>query len=155
VLVDAVASCLPREEGLSLVLATMTSGSARDEVAASSLKRFRDERVVDWMEQRVAQAGTGGWGELAAYSGMSWARAADWLSRGRPLSLVALDALRLIPHHADPARTSRALPLRNPAPREEMVAALRRYAERDPVPRVTSTVDAIIRRWVREWSESA
>ena len=36
---------------------------------------------------------TDDWGRLAAQSRMSWPAARAWLERGRPLSLIALDAL--------------------------------------------------------------
>ena len=152
VLVPAVAACLPKDEGVELVLAALDAEYGDDLGRASWMSSFGDGRVLDWMERRVRAPGTGGWGSLAAYSGMTWARAESWLGRGRPLSLVALDALLDCTHHGDQRRARRPMPLLEPGPRERMVEVLRRYAERDPVPRVRAAVDAIIRAWLAEWN---
>jgi len=154
VLVPALAACLPRDEGIALVLAAMDAEYGDDLKRASWMSSFGDARVLDWMERRVRAPGTGGWGSLAAYSGLTWARAESWLERGRPLSMVALDALLDSTHHDDQQRQRRPKPLQAPGPRDQMIGALRRYSERDPVPRVRAAVDAIIRAWLAEWSKN-
>src|SRR5204863_3993484 len=56
---------------------------------------IRNEKVLDLIEEnihRTTNIGTN-WGHLAASSYLSWDRVKKWLSNGRPLSLVALDAI--------------------------------------------------------------
>ncbi len=62
---------------------------------------FKDDRVLDWIESvsnRVTTIKTQ-WGHLTAGSNFSWQRAKKWLSYGRPLSLIALDALMFCTTH--------------------------------------------------------
>ncbi|HET7898420.1 MAG TPA: hypothetical protein VFL47_12130, partial [Flavisolibacter sp.] len=61
----------------------------------TALNFIRDEKVLDWIEQNVSRVKNIGenWGHLAASSYLSWDRADKWLSHGRPLSLIALDAI--------------------------------------------------------------
>jgi len=61
----------------------------------AELLLFKDDRVLDWIESvrnRITTIKIQ-WGHLAAGSNFSWQRAEKWLSCGRPLSLIALDAL--------------------------------------------------------------
>lgn len=62
--------------------------------ACMALGAFRDPSVLNWIERNVPAVVTSDWGALAAVSSFSWARATAWLRSGRPLSLVALDALK-------------------------------------------------------------
>jgi hypothetical protein len=153
-LVRAVAACLPQDEGLRLVLSAL-DGERADVERARSLAWFRSELILDWMEFRVRDAGTGDWGRLAAASGLSWSRARSWLERGRPLSLVALDAMwrQLRPDTPLLARLAPALV--GAAPFEDMVATLRAHTQRDTAPRVRSAVEAIVREWTRHAEPSS
>ena len=61
----------------------------------TALNFVRHEKVLDWIEKnihRTTNVGTN-WGHLAASSYLSWDRTNKWLTHGRPMSLVALDAL--------------------------------------------------------------
>lgn len=60
-----------------------------------ALNYFRYPKILYWIEiniHRINQV-TLNWGHLAASSYFSWSKAKEWLSKGRPLSLIALDAL--------------------------------------------------------------
>lgn len=60
----------------------------------AALLWFRSPAVLDWIEINAPRANvTEDWGRLAALSDLSWSRVQTWLARGRPLSLIALDAL--------------------------------------------------------------
>lgn len=61
----------------------------------TALNQIRNEKVLDWIEKNIHRATNIGlnWGHLAASSLFNWHRADKWLTIGRPLSLVALDAL--------------------------------------------------------------
>jgi hypothetical protein len=71
----------------------------RRKVAESEQKgsKYPEDHLagLDWIERTIAQPKlvAAFWGELAAKSGLTWPRAQRWLTSGRPLSLVALDAL--------------------------------------------------------------
>ena len=101
---------------------------------AAALKPFHNPSALDWIEQNVPAVVTEEWGRLAAASSLSWSRIRRWLDTGRPLSLVAIDALK---HTA-----VRDLP--DAPPLEHIEAALSGYAKIDAVPKVTKAVQAIL-----------
>jgi hypothetical protein len=148
-LVRAVAACLPQEEGLRLVLSAVDGRDRTHVERARSLAWFRSELILDWMEFRVREAGTGDWGRLAAASGLSWSRARSWLDRGRPLSLVALDAMWRQLRPDTPLLARLAPALLGAAPLDDMISTLRAHTRRDTAPRVRSAVEAIVREWTR------
>ena len=86
-------------------------------------------------------------GRLAAVSNLKWERVVKWLTSGRPLSLVALDALIACWHYNTPILIRFAPKLLEPAPVDEMNATLDDYLDRDPVPRVRKAVLAIRVNW--------
>lgn len=147
---EAAARCLPQPEGLQRTmdaLAALDDRAQRDRKMA--LLWFRSPAVLDWIEARVPNAGiTEDWGRLAALSTLDWPRVQSWLKRGRPLSLVAIDALReLIP------RPGQALVLYQLKPKLEgcddpgkISAALEDYLAVDDVPRVAQRCRFIIDR---------
>lgn len=61
----------------------------------TALNFIRNDKVLDWIESNIHRTTSIGlnWGHLAASSYFSWDRARKWLTSGRPLSLVALDAI--------------------------------------------------------------
>jgi hypothetical protein len=141
-LAQALAACLPPGDGLTLALGAL--GDAPGSDRAGALAFFRSARVLDWMEERVREAGAGGWGRLAAASALDWPRAAAWLERGRPLSLVALDALLAIAK-PDTGLLERLRPaLGRPPAASEFRSVLEACAARDPSPRVKRCVRAIM-----------
>jgi hypothetical protein len=59
-----------------------------------ALSWFRSPTVLDWIENHAPHVNvTENSGQLAALSDLSCSRVEIWLSSGRPLSLIALDAL--------------------------------------------------------------
>jgi len=94
---QATAACLPYREGFSRVTAALTeqAGSKKRDLM-SSLGHFHSPEALDWIEQNIFEPITEAWGYLAAASQMDWPRAERWLAQGRPLSLVAIDALAAI-----------------------------------------------------------
>ena len=142
--------CLPAEEGLATAIEAL-SHVPRSRLTQESfvLAKYRDTRVLDWIEVNVHDPLTHQWGDLAAASGIDWTRAAKWLRSGRPLSLVALDALVVCsgPRPGASLLIRKMNPvLRAPAPAHAIEAALTDYARRDPVPRV----DGVVRRLIAD-----
>lgn len=142
---QAAAMCLEGDEAFGRVteaLVGLPEREVRPRLAA--LGWLRDPRTLDWIERRGIEDVTAEWGRLAALSRFDWARATDWLSRGRPLSLVALDALRALV-------APDTVMLRELRPRllgvvscDDVVQALKACAERDPTPRTRRVVFQLI-----------
>jgi len=95
-LARAAASCLPRDEALGWALGYLDGLDPKMRFELRNfLIPFEDEGVLDWMERHPEEIEAAvSWQGLAAFSAFSWERAQEWLRRGRPLSLVALGALR-------------------------------------------------------------
>ena len=137
----AAASCLPHEEAFRLV-ADALSGMEPQKRSRymSCLLSFKTRWTLDWIEENVESPVTHDWGYLAAESKFNWQRAKDWLSRGRPLSLVALRALSIC--YQRRARGGQ-LGFKRP-PIDEVVSALREYEKRDDAPAVKEMVSRTI-----------
>jgi hypothetical protein len=111
---------------------------------ASALAWFRSERVLDWIEAFIHEPLTEDWGRLAAVSNLDWSRVKSWLGKGRPLSLVALDALNACWHY-NTVLLKRCRPkLAGGWAESEFVSVLEEYVSRDPVPRVQKAAGAAI-----------
>ncbi|MCB9858218.1 MAG: hypothetical protein H6818_21235 [Phycisphaerales bacterium] len=146
-LLHAGHKCLPREQGLATAMTTL---SHLDPVTAAQhcmlLAHFRDSSVLDWIERHVRDPITGQWGDLAAASSFAWDRALKWLQSGRPLSLVALDAMIACggPRPNQSALMRELHPrMRADAPPESILAAIADYRQRDPSPRVSKSAEYI------------
>lgn len=147
-LVEATSACLPRDEGLKRVFADLDEASDDGLIdRALALTSFRDGSVLDWLESHVREPLTESWGNLAAASQMSWPRVAVWLERGRPLSLVALDALLAIVQPKTPRLQELRPELVEPPTCTALTHALNAYAVRDPVLRVSRATKAILATW--------
>jgi hypothetical protein len=145
-LAEAAAKCLPADEGFQLVLGVVDAFPPARR-PRDALAWFRSRRTLDWIERNVQRPVTTGWGHLAALSDFSWERAAAWLAGGRPLSLVALDALYGCEVHHSPMLRRLSPRLAHPAPLAEMARTLEAYAQGDSAPRVEDTVHAVLRAW--------
>ena len=117
----------------------------------SALLYFQSEKTLDWIEKVIHRTNniSINWGTLAASSKFSWVRADKWLSVGRPLSLVAIDALLFCTTTGD--RQNQAFWLQeNPPrlidnPRPEIIAnKLKDYRSKDNVPRTKKAINKII-----------
>jgi hypothetical protein len=146
-LAKASAACLPIGEGLDRVeaaLAQLKSQEKRDRMYA--LGYFRSPRVLDWIERNIFEPTTESWGYLAAASEIDWPRVERWLGQGRPLSLVAIDALLAIAEPRSPMLKGFAPILHARPERSVFQVALTNYRERDSVPRVQHRVGAVLSR---------
>ncbi|MEN2436739.1 hypothetical protein AAH994_15080 [Weeksellaceae bacterium A-14] len=117
----------------------------------SGLIYLQYEYVLNWIEENkfriknVSQS----WGQLAASSKFNWIRAENWILEGRPLSLVALDALVFCTTKHERLNQSPWMRELNPkltnSESIEIIAQkLTKYAKNDNVPRVKNKVKIII-----------
>ncbi len=116
-----------------------------------ALNYIRYEKVLDWIEdnsKRISRV-NGSWGHLAASSHFNWERAEKWLFIGRPLSLIALDALLLCTTIGE--RLNQSEWMRHIQPRlnadiqsDLLAKRLQEYLLIDNVPRTKSAVQKII-----------
>ena len=145
---EAAAKCLPEPEGLHKTIEALQGldeGGLREK--ASSLMWFRASEVLDWIEanapgQNIVEV----WGRLASVSGITWNRVERWLGRGRPLSLIALDALaECIPRPNQAPLLREMKPTLMACPdRSAIVQGLQSYMAVDGAPRVLARCDLII-----------
>lgn len=143
---EAAAACLPAAEAVPRALAALDGVAPRDlPTAALALARFRSPQVLDWMEGKVASPVSDSWGRLAACSGITWAAAARWLDAGRPLSLVALDALSIALRPDVGRPFGMSVELLDAPNRAAVLDRLREQVSRDPAPRVSQIVERIAR----------
>jgi hypothetical protein len=139
-LARASAACLPFREGFDRVRAAVDALEPKEKRSRMfALNDFHSPEAIAWIEQNIFPPVTDAWGTVAAASRFDWPTAERWLASGRPLSLVALDALAAIihPQRLPAAREPRAR-LHDPPDAHTLEAALTAYAQRDPVPRVES-----------------
>ncbi len=116
-----------------------------------TLNYIRNEKVLDWIEtssKRIINVGQN-WGHLAASSQFNWKRAEKWLLQGRPLSLIALDALMFCTTIGERLNQSPWMRQIQPKlidnPKPEIIARrLQDYLIVDSVPRTKSSVQRII-----------
>ena len=118
----------------------------------SVLNYLQSAKVLDWIEQQSEKVknASSSWGQLAASSKFDWKRAEKWINSGRPLSLIALDALKLCTttnERLNQSPWTRELnPSLNDMPRSEKIAELIiKYQSEDNVPRVKNAVNTIIK----------
>lgn len=144
-LIQASAACLPTKEGFDLASKALGGlvGRARRE-AMLALSYFRSDLSLRWIEAHVEEPIAESWGNLAAASAISWSVIERWLQGGRPLSLVAIDALVAIANPRTPLLRSLAPVLLSPPHQERLRSALLHYAECDPVPRVKERVSTAL-----------
>lgn len=117
----------------------------------NALNYIRHEKVLDWIECNAHKPTniTSSWGHVAASSCFSWDRADKWLSKGRPLSLIALDALifcTTIDERLNQSIWMREIkPILIDEPKPDIIAnRLHKYLQVDGVPRTKAAVKKII-----------
>jgi hypothetical protein len=145
---DAAAICLPPPEGLEKTINALTDYKGRQlNERIGALSWFRSDRVLVWIEGNAPSANvTGHWGQLAALSNLTWNKAEGWLARGRPFSLIALDALDQfmhLPRHAPLVRKLKPA-LRGVGDRETVLRALETQKSKDPSPRCVRKCDFLV-----------
>jgi hypothetical protein len=115
------------------------------------LNFLKYEPVLDWVEQNVHRVNnvTQDWGHLSASSNFTWERAEMWLEKGRPWSLVALDATMFCTTQGERLNQSPWMKELRPKlkddPKLESIAnGLKKYLDADNVPRTKNIVNRII-----------
>ena len=140
-LVQASAACLPFEEGFARAEQVLTEMGEKDRREAfPALAHFRSPRALSWIEANACEPSVEAWGRLAAASSFSWPKVKEWLSLGRPLSLIAIDALMAIADPRTPLQRSLQPALGTPPSEVEMRGVLESAAAADPVPRVKQRI---------------
>lgn len=144
---EAAARCLPSAEGLDLAIDALGRVDARAfRDAKNGLLWFRSRRVLDWIEAHAPASNvTEDWGRLAALSDLDLIRVKAWIAAGRPLSLVALDALSAFVLRPGQAPIMRQLEptLSGVGDRQEIEAVLNMARAADPTPRTTRVADFV------------
>jgi hypothetical protein len=144
---EAAAKCLPHTEAIPKAVAAIEAKATGDiSTKAMALVWFNSPLILDWIEKTVSSPVSNRWGWLAARSGFSWHLANQWLEKGRPLSLVAFDALENVMRPSPPSRLTRPAPVLTGAPSTaDILKRLRAHAQIDPVPRIAQAIDRIAR----------
>ena len=147
---EAAAACLPADEGLMLAMAAIQrGGAAAARRNKSGLCWFRSAAVLDWIEAAAPMTNvTDDWGRLAAFSDFDLARATQWVAAGRPLNMIAIDALAEFLPHPGMAPLNRQLePALQRCPDRNAILDVLQAARRgDPSVRIEQRADAIERR---------
>jgi hypothetical protein len=145
-LAEASAACLPHHEGFTRVANALADLNGREKTDQMLfLSYFRSPDALDWIEENVSSPVMDNWGYLAAASHFDWPRAMRWIESGRPLSLIALDALSAIIEPRTPLLRAASPRLQLlPAP-ETLESVLTAHIERDSAPRVKMVTKFILR----------
>lgn len=146
---EAAARCLPQQEGLEKTINALAMYKERElNDRMGALSWFRSATVLDWIEGNAPRSNISNqWGQLAAVSNLSWDRVEQWLERGRPLSLIALDALDQfmhLPRHAPLVLQLRPV-LAGVADHETVLRALEFQMLNDPAPRSIKNCETLIK----------
>lgn len=149
---EPVAMCLDFDEAFNTLSSEVEDGDDKFlSENVSALIYFKSNKTLDWIEKvcgRIKNISSN-WGQLAASSQFTWDRADKWLTRGRPLSLIALDSLIYCTTVGERLNQSVWLRQLNPKliddPRPEIIAnRLRDYLKVDNVPRTKNAIETII-----------
>ncbi len=116
-----------------------------------ALNFLRHKKTHGWIEDtafRIKNV-SNAWGHLAAASYFTWEVAQKWLDKGRPLSLIALDALLFCTTRGERLNQSPWMRQNRPTlvdnPKIDVVATkLQEYLKIDSVPRTRTAVEKII-----------
>ncbi|WP_299821627.1 hypothetical protein [uncultured Pontibacter sp.] len=149
---EPIAKCIEFDKAFEIISRELENGDDRFlSENVSALLYFQSDKTLDWIEgvsSRIKNVSSA-WGQLAASSQFSWDRANKWLAIGRPLSLVALDALIFCTTTGE--RLNQSLWLRNLQPKlvdnpkpETVAKRLQDYLQNDRVPRTKAAVENII-----------
>lgn len=143
-------SCLEPKEAFAIITNELAplKRSAFNE-ASTALIYLRSPLTLDWLELQTQKmiSFTTSFGLLAASSEFSWGRCKKWLDLGRPLSLIALDALNfcLLKNYR-----GQSLWLKNTKPQLtdpvdvlDIQKTLNEYLKKDAVPRTKNVIKAI------------
>jgi hypothetical protein len=145
-LAAATAACLPEEEGFPLVTGALDSMLEKEwRRSFGALAHFRSTRSLDWIEAHASEPTEDAWGYLAAASTLNWPKADQWLKAGRPLSLIAVDALLAISDPRTPFLRQMRPILVNPPAEQDLRNAIAALMKSDPVVRVAQRAGALLK----------
>jgi hypothetical protein len=144
-LAKATASCLPFRDGFALVVEALSHCEDHEKGDLMlSLSYFHASDALDWIEANVSTSITESWGRLAAASKLDWPRVTKWLELGRPLSLVALDAMAEIIRPRSPLLRADLPRLHQPPDFGTLNDVLASHAKVDAAPRVVKKTQFIL-----------
>ena len=149
---EAICNSFKSEEAYDLITRDLESKDdkyLRENISA--LIYLQSSQVLNWIEKvqdKIINVSSQ-WGQLAASSSFNWDRATSWLESGRPLSLIALDAISLCTTKGKRLNQSLWMRKLNPtlvdSPKPELIAAkLKEYESRDNVPRTRNAINRIL-----------
>ncbi len=153
---EALAMCLDPVLGFELYTKQLgeIADPGRLAETMTGLIYLQSKLTLGWIETNVTRVSniSDGWGYLAVASQFDWPTAERWLQGGRPLSLIALDALANCAVTSETMNTTpwlRENPQRLLSPKsiDEMNSALMKYGETDKVPRVRTKINYIMANW--------
>ncbi len=144
-LAAATAACFPEEEGFPLVTGALEAMSENERRRLfGALAHFRSTRSLDWIEAHASGPTVDAWGYLAAASSFDWPKVDKWLKAGRPLSLIAVDALLAIANPRTPFLRQIRPFLVNPPAERDLRNAIEALMKADPVVRVMQRAGALL-----------
>ena len=148
---ELISNCFDFDEAFELItseLEKLDDKTFHENISA--LLYLKSEKTLDWLEYNTVNMKnvTSDFGQLVASSQFGWKRCEKWLDTGRPLSLIALDALFLctIKSYCGQSVWLQKLKpkLIDDAEREVIANKLHDYLKADSVPRTKNTVGNII-----------
>ncbi|MDF7815698.1 hypothetical protein P1X16_30240 [Hymenobacter sp. YC55] len=151
----ALSRCFPAAEAEAVLLAALSTLNEKALAEhVTCLCYLAGNGPLDWIEAHCRAITTvpGGYGVTCAALGITWERVQRWLKMGRPLSLMALDAL--VNCSTTAATQNRPLWLREhppylhaPSTLEAMNEVLSAYVTLDSVPRTKMAIRFIQEHW--------
>jgi hypothetical protein len=148
---EALTKCLPFKEAFVELTMEIEKSDNKDLAnKIGALIHLERTETLDWIESikdRITNISES-WGRLTAASQLSWTRTKKWIEAGRPLSLIALDALKYCTT-AD-SRQNQSFWFRKHPPKliypdkpEVMAKVINDYLKVDSAPRVKKIVSRI------------
>lgn len=148
---ELLCGCLDPDEAFQIITQEL---EATDDTSfyshLSALLYPKSRKTLDWLETQTERIKniTEAFGQLAASSQFSWTRCDQWLSTGRPLSLIALDALHYCTLHDYISQSiwlQRLQPQLAGSPDTETITLrLQEYLETDNTPRTRNRIANIL-----------
>ncbi len=141
----AAIHCLPLIEAYGLVTDKLSQMNQRERLICKFvLGWFQNRLVLKWIEENVVSPIDVTWGALAARSQFDWEHFEKWLTLGRPISLVALDALGFCLTTPRASDGHQYKPLINPPTEVILKNVLENYRKLDPAVRVRRTIEFLL-----------
>lgn len=137
----AAIRCLSLKEAYGLITDKLGQMEQRERLICKFvLGWFENRWVLKWIEENVVPPIDVSWGALAARSQFDWEHVEKWLALGRPISLVALDALGFCLTTPKATDGHQYKPLIHPPTEVTLKNVLENYQKLDPAIRVRRTI---------------